>query len=123
LPAGLRTARRKRRLVEQVGELVQRNVENLRWATLQNLDAAFRRFEGWFDERLAEAVEATRGAIDAALVRRREHADQARDHLLRFRQGAELLAAVREDVRAQIDNLRPPTKASRSALMIRWKID
>jgi GTP-binding protein EngB required for normal cell division len=110
LPTGVRAARLKRRLIEQVEELVQRNVENLRWAILQNLDAAFRRFEGWFDERLAEAIEATRGAIDAALIKRREHTDQARDHLLQLRQGADLLAVVREEVKAQADNLRPPTK-------------
>ena len=28
----------------------------------------FRRFEGWFDDRLADAIDATRGAIEAALV-------------------------------------------------------
>jgi hypothetical protein len=112
LPAGLRAARIKRRLVEQIDELVQRNVENLRWATLQNLDAAFRRFEGWFDERLAEAIEATRGAIDAALTKRREHAEQARDHLVRLRQAAELLVAIREELKAQADKLRSTHQAS-----------
>ena len=39
----------------EVDELVQRNVENLRWATLQNLESAFRRFAGWFDDRLGES--------------------------------------------------------------------
>jgi GTP-binding protein EngB required for normal cell division len=106
LPAGLRAARLKRRLVEQIDELVQRNVENLRWATLQNLDAAFRRFESWFDERLGEAIEATRGAIDAALLKRREHADLARGDLVRLRQGAELLTMVREELRAQAADLK-----------------
>ncbi len=102
LPAGLRAARLKRRLVEQIGELVERNVENLRWATLQNLDAAFRRFEGWFDDRLAEAIEATSGAIDAALLKRREHADRARNDLARLRQGAELLTALREELTGEM---------------------
>ena len=95
LPASVRAVRLKRRLAEQVDELVQRNVENLRWATLQNLDAAFRRFEAWFDDRLAETIEATRGAIDTALLKRREHADRVRDDLARLQQGAELLTNIR----------------------------
>ena len=106
LPAGMRTARLRRRVIEQVEELVQRNVENLRWATLQNLDAAFRRFEVWFDERLAEAIDATRGAIDAAFVKRREHADQTEDDLVPLRRGMDLLAAVREELKTRPDHLK-----------------
>ena len=86
LPTASRTARSRARLAAEVDELVQRNVENLRWATLQNLDRAFRRFEGWFDDRLADAIEATRGAIDAALVQRRHYADRARNELTQLRQ-------------------------------------
>ena len=59
------------------------------------LDAAFRRFEAWFDDRLAETIEATRGAIDTALLKRREHADRVRDDLARLQQGAELLTNIR----------------------------
>jgi GTP-binding protein EngB required for normal cell division len=103
LPAASRAARVRRRLAAEIDELVQRNVENLRWATLQNLDAAFRRFQDWFDERLAEAIEATRGAIDAALNKRREHADRARDELIRLRRGVELSTAVKEELRSEAD--------------------
>jgi len=98
LPSSVRTARLKRRLVAQVDELVQRNVENPRWATLQNLDAAFRRFEAWFDDRLAETIEATRGATDAALLKRCEHADRVRDDFARLWQGAKLLTTIREEL-------------------------
>lgn len=98
LPSGVRSARLNRRLADQVDGLVQRNVENLRWATLQNLDAAFLRFDAWFDERLAEAMEATRGAIEAALLKRREHADRVEPELARLRHGAELLAAARKEL-------------------------
>lgn len=103
LPAAARGARLKRRLAGQVDDLVQRNVENLRWATLQNLEGAFRRFAGWFDDRLAETIEATRGAIDAALSKRREQADRAQDDLGRLRQGVELLAAIREQLKNDVD--------------------
>jgi hypothetical protein len=99
LPAAARGTRLKRRLAVEIDDLVQRNVENLRWATLQNLEAAFSRFAGWFDDRFAETIEATRGAIDAALFKRREQADRARDDLERLQRGAELLTAIREELK------------------------
>ena len=98
LPANLRAARIKTRLTSEVDELVQRNVENLRWATLQNLDDAFRRFSGWFDDRLAETIGATRGAIEAALGKRREHADQAQDDLIRLRRAADWIVAAQREL-------------------------
>jgi hypothetical protein len=99
LPAAARGTRLRRRLAGEIDDLVQRNVENLHWATLQNLEAAFRRFAGWFDDRLAETIEATRGAIDAALFKRREHADLAHDDLGRLQRGSELLGAIREEMK------------------------
>jgi hypothetical protein len=110
LPAALRAARARKRLAAEIDELVQRNVENLRWATLQNLDSAFHRFSGWFDDRLAEAIEATRGAIDAALARRLERADRAQGDLIRFRRGAELLTAIQEELRAEGNHLMKQTQ-------------
>jgi hypothetical protein len=102
LPAAARATRMKRRLAAEIDELVQRNVENLRWATLQNLDSTFYRFVGWFDDRLAETIEATRGAIDAALVQRRNHTDRARDELARLHQGAEILTVVQKELARDI---------------------
>jgi Dynamin family len=93
LPSASRASRLAKHLAGEIGELVDRNVENLRWATLQNLNAAFQRFAAGFDERLAETIEATRGAIEAAADKRRAHADGARAELLRLRQEA---AALRE---------------------------
>jgi hypothetical protein len=98
LPATLRAARIKTRLTAEVDELVQRNVENLRWATLQNLDDAFRRFSGWFDDCLAETIGATRGAIETALAKRREHAEQAQDDLTRLRKAADWITAAQHDL-------------------------
>jgi Dynamin family len=86
--------RAKRRLSAEVDELIARNVENLRWATLQNIDDAFRRFSGWFDERLGEAIEATRGAITAAQERRQRRAGEADADLQRLRSAQEELAAL-----------------------------
>jgi GTP-binding protein EngB required for normal cell division len=98
LPARLRAARVRKQLAAEIDDLAQRNVENLRWATVQNLENAFRRFSGWFDERLTEAIAATQGAIDAALTGRRSHEALAQEELSRLRQAAEQLGALQRDL-------------------------
>jgi Dynamin family len=72
LPEKTRQTRSRRRLVEEIDSVVLRNVENLRWATRQNIDATFRRFHADLDERLALSLVATRGAMIAARERRRQ---------------------------------------------------
>lgn len=76
LPASIRRTRLAGRLIAEAEVLVTRNVENLRWAMLRNLDEAFRRFGAELDERMAMALSATKGAMQAALERRRQVADQ-----------------------------------------------
>jgi GTP-binding protein EngB required for normal cell division len=70
LSARARQARQRRRLLEEAGTLVRRNVENLRWATLQNINEAFRRFGAQLDQDLADTIQATHGAIRAAHAKR-----------------------------------------------------
>lgn len=94
LPFIAARTRAKRRLSAEVDDLIARNVENLRWATLQNIDEAFRRFSGWFDERLREAIEATRGAITAAQESRQRRAGEAEADLQRLRAAQEQVAAL-----------------------------
>jgi GTP-binding protein EngB required for normal cell division len=53
-------------------ELVRRNVENIRWAMLQNLNVSFARFAARVKDRLAETVAATKGAMDAAHLRKKD---------------------------------------------------
>ncbi len=75
LPARMRRQRRRARLQEKIDVLVTRNVENLRWATRQNLDQAIRRFSSQLDERLSETIDATGNAIAAARERRQARAE------------------------------------------------
>jgi hypothetical protein len=75
LPASVRKARLRRRLLQEIGTVVQRNVENLRWATRQNVVDAFRRFGRALDEAFATNIEATRGIIVLAHDRRLNQAD------------------------------------------------
>jgi GTPase SAR1 family protein len=88
LPAAVRQKQIRKRLAADIETLIVRNVENIRWATLRNLDDAFRRFGSALDESLKETIEATRGAIKSAQVRR-EGSLEAVDSELRRLKGKE----------------------------------
>ncbi|MBI5571247.1 MAG: dynamin family protein [Desulfomonile tiedjei] len=92
LPAAMRMTRLKKRLSRQIDTLVRHNVENLRWATLQNLNDAFRRFGLTLDQRFQETIAATHGAIEAAYVKRKEHAEAIAEEVSRFEAAAGQLA-------------------------------
>ena len=72
LPKGMRHKRFRRRLIEEIEGVLLRNVENLRWATRQNVEDTFRRFRAELDERLALSLVATRGAMVAARDARKQ---------------------------------------------------
>jgi hypothetical protein len=57
---------------QRLDELVRRNVENLRWSALQNINSSFSRFAGRVRQRLDETTATTKGAMEAANVRRRD---------------------------------------------------
>jgi small GTP-binding protein len=90
LPSELRKHRLQKRLDEEVETLITHNVENLRWATLRNLDEAFRRFSSTLDERLKATAETTRWAMRAARQRRTENETMMQPELERLEQKAEL---------------------------------
>jgi GTPase SAR1 family protein len=95
LPGKLRQARLRQEMEAQVAAVVQRNVENLRWATLRGLNDTFRRFSAQFDQRLAEVLALTQGAIGATIERRHSAAEHAADELQHLRALAERLGQVR----------------------------
>jgi hypothetical protein len=96
LSAELKKHRIQKRLSEEVETLVIHNVENIRWATLRNLDDAFRRFSSTLDERLQETAEATRAAMRAAHLRRKENEDAAQPELIRLEQKAAELTGLED---------------------------
>lgn len=96
LPASVRQARRRNQLQEQVNDLVQHNVENLRWATLQGVNDTFRRFTTMIEERLATAIEATQGAVKAAAASRFTQLERADVELAGLRAISHSLAEIRE---------------------------
>ena len=58
---------------QRLDGLVRRNVENIRWSMLQNLNISFAGFARRTRERLDETVAATKGAMEAAHARRQAH--------------------------------------------------
>lgn len=94
LPAALRLSRLKKRLSRQIDTLVRHNVENLRWATFQNLNDAFRRFGLTLDQRFQETIAATHGAIQAAYVKRKEHVEAIADDVSSFEAASTDLAKI-----------------------------
>lgn len=95
LPRSMRERRIRERLERQISYLVVRNTENLRWATIQNVDATFRQFGRELDTDLAEAVDATKGAITAAYTKRKEHVSETVNDLARLQKAsAEIASAI-----------------------------
>jgi GTP-binding protein EngB required for normal cell division len=58
---------------QRLDGLVRRNVENIRWSMLQNLNISFASFARRSKERLDETVAATKGAMEADHARRQAH--------------------------------------------------
>jgi len=106
LPAGVRRLRIRKRMHEDIESLVTQNVENLRWATLQNLDRAFRNFSALLDERMSNTIKATHGAIQAALTRRKEKSENISEEFEQLKHAAVKL----EDIRQQFTT-KPPVNA------------
>jgi len=98
LPTSARLKRTYKRLFGQVEELVVSNVENLRWATFQSIDQTFSQFGSALDERLAETIEATHGAIHAAMERRRSHSKEIADEEEKIQTATKELEQLREEL-------------------------
>ncbi|RMF06860.1 MAG: Dynamin family protein, partial [Candidatus Neomarinimicrobiota bacterium] len=105
LPPVWKQKRRQRRLEEEIRRLVVRNVENLRWTTLQNLQGALRRFRNRLAESFEESAATTRQAIQSALVLRQERAEITRTRM----ETLEAAAAQVEQMQAQV---RSPGRTS-----------
>lgn len=97
LPRSLRESQARNRTKKQIDTLVMRNLENLRWETLQNTDTAFRKFGADLDTNLGLAVEATHGAINSALARRKQCEAESTDRLCQVKKAAaEMQEVIRQ---------------------------
>jgi ribosome biogenesis GTPase A len=96
LPPSVRHRRAIKRLLRAVEGLACRNVENLRWVTLQNLDQTLRRFVSRLDERFQETIAFTQGAIQATRGKRQDQQVNIAREIVRFQAIAAELAEIRE---------------------------
>jgi len=84
LPGTIRNRRVLKRVDEKIDSLVVQNVENVRWSTFQILNDTFRNFADLIDKRLAEAVAATKEAIEAAYIQRKERSETVESELIKM---------------------------------------
>jgi ribosome biogenesis GTPase A len=69
---------------QRLDDLVRRNVENLRWSTMQNITISFARFASRIKERLEETVAATQGAMKTASSRKKDYGETVAEELHRL---------------------------------------
>lgn len=91
LPGSIRLARVHKRLVGQVNALVEQNVENLRWALLQNAETVFYLFGKALSMRLTEAANGTSQAVAAAAAQKQGQAEAVSAELVRLQAATEAL--------------------------------
>jgi predicted GTPase len=97
----------------RLDELVRRNVENLRWATLQNINISFARFASKIKTRLEETVTATKGAMEVAHFRKKKHGKTIAEEIKRLEQFADALTKLRGELAQAV-----PTGKKRKAGVI-----
>jgi GTP-binding protein EngB required for normal cell division len=98
-----RRARLRVRIMQQAGELIIRNAENLRWAILQGIENTMRNAAATLEERLDQAVAATKGIIDEALVQRRDRSLSVDPEIERLGHAIADLREVNDKLAAQSD--------------------
>jgi len=94
LPRALREKRARNRMERQVKTLVIRNLENLRYETLLNIDEAFRKFSRDLDTNLGLTIEATQGAIRTALEEKRRHEETVAGRIEELKRTATAIQSV-----------------------------
>ncbi len=100
LPVGLKRSLILKRLMGHLEDLIIHNVENLRWATLQNLDHAFRKFISDLDNGLSETISATHGAIEAVIEHRKSHAENIAEEMSQLESSIENITTLEKALRS-----------------------
>ncbi|MFA0821323.1 MAG: dynamin family protein [Methanomethylovorans sp.] len=85
MPAKMREKRVKERMNKQIDKLVLRNLENIRWETLQNIDTTFRKFSSSLDNNLSMTIKATHGTIRSSVAERKMHEENAVDKIVKLK--------------------------------------
>ena len=81
IPLTIRKGKIQSEIKNNLNRLILHNTENIRWATLQNINMTFFRFVNEFDMDINRIIEATGGAVDTTLRFRSEHTEKIADRL------------------------------------------
>jgi len=81
VPLSIRKGKIVSEVSDNIMQLILHNSENIRWATLQNINMTFLRFHSEFNSDMNRIIEATEGAIETAIRFRTEHAEKTADRL------------------------------------------
>jgi hypothetical protein len=100
--AKFRRARQRARMLGQAEELILRNAENLRWALLRGLDETFRAAIPNLEERLDDAVAATKGIIVDAIAQRNDRSFQVEPEAACLRYATVSLDALRAHLATEL---------------------
>lgn len=95
---------------QRMDGLVRRNVENIRWSMLQNLNLSFAGFARRTRERLDETVAATQGAMQAAHARQQAGDGGIKAEASRMADLMAALAAVKIDLAVFQNNVSPASE-------------
>lgn len=98
---------------QRLDGLVRRNVENIRWSMLQNLNISFAGYFRRAKERLNETVAAARGAMETAYARRQTHSGSIESEVARMSDRIAALKGLRADFTALRSGL-PPVAESKA---------
>jgi GTP-binding protein EngB required for normal cell division len=98
LPVSIRRKRLRKRLLKEIDAALIRNVENLRWVTIQNLEDAFRHFRSELDEGLTMSLVATRGAMKAALHQSTQHSQAVEAEIADSQAASAKLFAIEQEL-------------------------
>ncbi len=96
---------------QRLDGLVRRNMENIRWSMLQNLNLSFAGFARRTRERLDETVAATEGAMQAAHARRQADDGSIEAEVNRMADRIAALEAVKVDLAILQPSLSPANKS------------
>jgi len=96
-------------LDQRLEDLVRRNVENIRWSMLQNLNISFAHFARKITERLDETVAATKGAMESAHDRKQRYGGRIENEVEALQENIRRIEGIRERFEQMLSQ---PTQSS-----------
>jgi len=102
LPRAKRIQRLRNRLLEEIETIVLRNIENARWAMVQNVEDTYRRFSADLDQQMEQITQTTQGAIKEASRRREAHASEVAADIERLHRFESQMQGIQDELAALV---------------------